>query len=178
IGPARNVVISSVGLGEHNSSVQDRMQYVDYSTRDLQESITPDQVLDILKAGNERFFAGRTLVRDLGRQMRATADTQHPLAVVLSGTSSRTPVESIFDVGVGDISCTRTTANVVREAVLASLEYATEIDGAKLILVMGHTNNEAMRLAVEAHVNPESRPSHLPSIAEVLQEVQMSVDEQ
>ncbi len=85
------------------------MQYADYSTRELQESLTPDQVVQILRDGNDRFRAGQPLTRDLTRQLEATAENRHPLAIVLSGASSRTPVEMIFDMGLGDIFCARVT---------------------------------------------------------------------
>ena len=50
----------------------------------------------------KRFRTGQRLTRDLGRQVNATADGQHPLAVVLSCIDSRTPAELIFDLGVGE----------------------------------------------------------------------------
>jgi len=95
-----------------------RFNYIDYSTRDLQESAMPAQVLQILKDGNERFRAGRRLNRDLGRQVEATAAGQHPLAVVLSCIDSRTPAELVFDLGVGDVfSVRRLQAPVAAPAV-------------------------------------------------------------
>ena len=126
------------------------MQYADYSTRELQESLTPDQVVQILRDGNDRFRTAQPLTRDLTRQLEATAETRHPLAIVLSGASSRTPVEIIFDTGVGDIFCARVTGNLVSVGVLGSLEYACAVAGAKLILVLGHANSDVMRMAVEA----------------------------
>ena len=149
VAPARNIKVSTAGLRKLYHQTEDRIQFVDLSSRALQESITPDQVLGILKDGNERFVSGNPLVRDVPRARTQTRDKQHPLAVVFSGTSSRTPIEAIFDVGLGDISCVRTTGNWAGEGVLGSLEYAVALDGAKLIVVMGHTNNQAIKHAVE-----------------------------
>ena len=96
--PARGVEVSLLGF-RNKYQLLDQIQYVDYSTRDLQNALTPRQVLQILSEGNERFRTGRRLTRDLGRQVRATAGGQHPLAVVLSCIDSRTPTELVFDLG-------------------------------------------------------------------------------
>ena len=122
---------------------------MDYSTREIQAALTPQQVLQILKDGHERFRTGRRLTRDLGRQVNATADGQHPLAVVLSCIDSRTPAELIFDLGVGDIFSVRIAGNITSRKVLGSVEYGCAVAGAKLILVMGHTRCGAVTAAVD-----------------------------
>ncbi|HEY6557880.1 MAG TPA: SulP family inorganic anion transporter [Polyangiaceae bacterium] len=152
IAPARNVTFSSLGLKRQYAEIENRVQLVDYSTRELQERISSDQVLELLKAGNDRFCRGVPILRDTVQLRVSTADTQHPLAVVFGGTSSRTPIEAVFDVGLGDISCVRTTGNWCGEAVLGSLEYSVAVGGVKLLVVLGHTRNVALRRAIEAHV--------------------------
>jgi carbonic anhydrase/SulP family sulfate permease len=147
-GPARGVAVSLNGF-RSRYHLEDRVQYVDYSTRELQQAVTPGQVLQILKDGHERFRTGRRLTRDLGRQVTATAAGQHPLAVVLSCIDSRTPAELIFDVGVGDIFVVRVAGNVPSPEVLGSVEYACAVAGAKLLLVMGHTRCGAVTAAVD-----------------------------
>ncbi|MGE3979030.1 MAG: bifunctional SulP family inorganic anion transporter/carbonic anhydrase, partial [Nitrospira sp.] len=147
-GPARNVEVSLVGFqSEYN--VEDQIQYVDYSTRELQDAITPGQVLQILKDGHERTRTGRRLTRDFNRQVRATAEAQHPLAVALSCIDSRTPVELIFDLGMGDIFSIRVAGNITSRKVLASAEYGCAVAGAKLILVIGHTRCGAVSAAMK-----------------------------
>ena len=146
-GPVRGVDVSLVGF-RSEYQFDDQIQYVDYSTRDLQDALTPPQVLHILKDGHERFRTGRRLTRDLVRQVRATAEGQHPLAVVLSCIDSRTPAELIFDLGMGDIFSVRIAGNVTSRKVLASAEYGCAVAGAKLILVMGHTRCGAVTTAV------------------------------
>jgi len=146
-GPVRGVDVSLVGF-RSEYQFNDQIQYVDYSTRDLQDALTPPQVLHILKDGHERFRSGRRLTRDLVRQVRATAEGQHPLAVILSCIDSRTPAELIFDLGMGDIFSVRIAGNVTSRKVLASAEYGCAVAGAKLILVMGHTRCGAVTAAV------------------------------
>lgn len=147
-GPAHGVEVSLVGfLSEYK--FENRIQYVDYSTRELQDAITPQQVLEILKDGHERFRSGRRLTRDFTRQVRATAEAQHPLAVVLSCIDSPTPAERVFDLGMGDIFSVRIAGNISGRKVLASAEYGCAVAGAKLILVMGHTRCGAVGAAVK-----------------------------
>jgi carbonic anhydrase len=147
-GPAHGVEVSLLGF-RSEYQFDDQIQYVDYSTRDLQDSLTPPQVLQILKDGHERFRSSRRLTRDLVRQVRATAHAQHPLAVILSCIDSRTPAELIFDLGVGDILNIRIAGNVTSRKVLGSAEYGCAVAGAKLILVMGHTRCGAVSTAVK-----------------------------
>ncbi len=147
-GPARGVEVSLNGFRDEYR-LEDQTQYVDYSSRDIQAAITPAQVLQLLKDGNERFRTGRRLTRDLGRQVRATAGGQHPLAVVLSCIDSRTPAELVFDLGVGDIFSARVAGNVSSRKVLGSVEYACAVAGAKLVLVLGHTRCGAVAAAVD-----------------------------
>jgi carbonic anhydrase len=147
-GPARGIDVSLIGfLDEYK--FKDQIQYVDYSTRELQAALTPQQVLHILKDGHERARTGRRLTRDFTRQVRATAEGQHPLAVALSCIDSRTPVELIFDLGMGDIFSIRIAGNITSRKVLASAEYGCAVAGAKLMLVIGHTRCGAVSAAVK-----------------------------
>ncbi len=172
--PVRNVEVSLIGF-RRKYQIDDQIQYVDYSTRDLQSAVTPEQVLQILKEGHERFRNGRRLTRDLGRQVSATAGGQHPLAVVLSCIDSRTPTELIFDLGLGDIFSIRIAGNVTSRKVLASAEYACNVAGAKLIMVMGHTRcgavTAAVKLICEPHTAAEATGcQHLDHIVDDIQQ--------
>ncbi len=147
--PARGIDLSLLGFQERYPQLKDRTQFVDYSTRELRDAATPEQVLQILLDGHERFAAGRRLTRDLVRQANAAAEGQHPFAVILSCVDSRVPAELIFDLGVGDIFSVRVAGNVAGRKVLGSVEYACALTGAKLILVLGHTRCGAVTAAVE-----------------------------
>jgi carbonic anhydrase len=148
VAPSRGVTVSLQGFHDRYQMV-DRIQYVDYSTRDLQRSLTPAQALALLQEGHERFISGQRLPRDFHRQVDNTADGQFPFAVVLSCIDSRTPAEFIFDLGVGDIFSVRIAGNVATQKVIGSIEYACAVAGAKLVLVLGHTRCGAVTAAVE-----------------------------
>jgi carbonic anhydrase/SulP family sulfate permease len=158
--------------------LDDEIQFVDYSTRELQEQLSAQQVLQILREGNERFRTGHRLTRDLGRQINASAKGQHPLAVVLSCIDSRTPAEIIFDLGLGDIFSVRIAGNVVSPKVLGSMEYGCAVAGAKLILVLGHTRCGAVTAAVKLSCSSQSpeQATGCQHLEPIVQDIQQSVD--
>jgi len=175
--PARGVEVSVVGFREQYQ-IADQVQYVDYSTRELQSQVTPQQVVEILKNGNERFRSGKRLTRDLVGQVRATAAGQHPLAVVLSCIDSRSPAELIFDLGLGDVFVVRIAGNVVSAYVLGSMEYACAVAGAKLILVLGHTRCGAVTTAVKTAglTEPLDQVTGCQHIEPILRDIQTAID--
>ena len=148
IGPARGVHVSTRGFRD-KYAIEDRIEFVDFSSRELQEHSTPDAVLNYLLAGNKRFQEGRRLERDSNRLISATAESQHPMAVVLSGIDSRTPAEIIFDLGIGDIFNVRVAASIVTPDVLGSIEFGCVAAGAKLIVVVGHNRCVAVQAAID-----------------------------
>ena len=176
--PARRVELSLIGFQGRYGQLKDRTQYVDYSTRELQDAASPEQVLQILKDGHERFRTGKRLTRDLARQVDATAEGQHPLAAVLSCIDSRTPAELIFDLGMGDIFSVRVAGNVAGSKVLGSIEYACAVAGAKLILVMGHTRCGAVTSAVqfkESEADPD-QATGCQHIGDITRDIEESID--
>ena len=109
-------------------------------TAGSQAATSPAAALKLLVAGNERFAGGKSLHRDLPAQVKLTASGQHPVAAIVSCIDSRTSSELVFDQGMGDIFSTRVAGNVINDDILGSLEFATSVAGAKLVLVVGHTH--------------------------------------
>lgn len=176
-GPARDVQVSLQGF-RNKYEMADHIQFVDFATRELQEAITPAQVLEVLKAGHQRFLSGERINRNFSRHVGATADAQHPLAVVLSCIDSRAPVELIFDAGLGDLFTVRVAGNVTSEKVLGSIEYGCAVAGAKLILVMGHTRCGAVTAAVDTAVAGRGvAPGDCLHIDPILNEISESIDD-
>lgn len=175
--PAHGVTVSTVGFRE-KYHLEDRLEYIDYSTRELQEKLKPEQVVQILKEGNERFRSGHRLHRDLTKQVNATAGGQHPMAVVLSCIDSRTPSELVFDLGLGDIFSVRMAGNVTSAKVLGSMEFGTAVAGAKLILVVGHTRCGAVAASVRLAAAKDSvaEATGCQNLEGLVREIQQSVD--
>jgi len=119
------------------------------STKETQSAVTSDQALARLKEGNARFVAGKSTRCDLRSQVKATAQGQAPFAAVLGCMDSRVPPELVFDQHIGDIFAVRVAGNFVNTDMLGSLEYATKEAGAKLIVVLGHTDCGAVKGAIE-----------------------------
>lgn len=118
-------------------------------TKETQVAISPQQALQMLKDGNRRFLEGNPLQRDLMAQVKATAAGQFPFAVLVSCIDSRESSHLIFDQGIGDIFNARVAGNFVNDDIIGSLEFACAAAGAKLIVVMGHTECGAVKGACD-----------------------------
>ena len=118
-------------------------------TQQEQEALTPDEVSQLLRTGNQRFVLGTLTSRDHSAQVRDAAAGQFPKAIVLSCVDSRVPVEDVFDLGIGDIFVARVAGNFENVDILGSMEFATKISGAKLILVLGHEDCGAVKAAID-----------------------------
>ena len=118
-------------------------------TKEERDSLTPDQVLERLKAGNERFRSGRMQAHDYLAQKRTTAGGQYPAAAILSCIDSRAPGEIILDTGIGDTFNARIAGNIANDDLIGSLEFACAAAGAKVVLVLGHTACGAVKGAID-----------------------------
>lgn len=118
-------------------------------TKEMQNGISPDQAIEMLKEGNQRFLNKNQVNRDLNSQVNETSGGQNPYAVVLSCIDSRVPVELTFDQGIGDVFSARVAGNIINEDILGSMEYACGVAGSKAILVLGHTKCGAVTSACQ-----------------------------
>ena len=138
-------------------------------TAEEQAALTPDQVLRELKQGNKRFTSGTVTSRDHSSMVRDAAFGQFPKAMVLSCVDSRIPVEDVFDRGIGDMFVARVAGNFENTDILGSMEFATKVSGAKLILVLGHTDCGAVKAAIDG--------AELGNITAMLKNIQPAIDE-
>ena len=118
-------------------------------TKDSQSSITPSIAMELLMEGNKRFMDGKSVARDLHKQVSDTGSGQFPFATVLSCIDSRVSSEIIFDQGIGDIFSIRIAGNFVNEDILGSMEFACKLAGTKVILILGHTSCGAVKGACD-----------------------------
>ncbi|MCE1163893.1 MAG: carbonic anhydrase [Bacteroidetes bacterium] len=110
---------------------------------------TPDEALAELKNGNKRFSAGRSVHTDFMASIESTKDDPRPHTIVLSCFDSRVPPEIIFDQGIGNIFVARVAGNIADKHILGSLEFGAQMNGSKLIVVMGHSKCGAVKGAIE-----------------------------
>lgn len=134
----------------------------------LQKSFTPQQMLDSMKKWNEGFVRGEVTVHDYSQQIVKTSEGQYPGAVILSCVDSRVPVEAVFDLGIGDVFVTRVAGNIANTDIVASLEFACNVMGSKLIIVLGHSNCGAIKAAID--------DVKLGNITELLAKIKPAVD--
>ena len=120
----------------------------DALTKAQRDQMTPEQIIEAMKNGNERFRNGERKERNYLREQRASAKGQYPAAVLLSCIDSRAPAEVIMDLGIGDIFNCRIAGNVENADILGSMEFACKLAGAKVVLVMGHTACGAVKGAI------------------------------
>lgn len=117
---------------------------------------TWQEALELLKKGNNDFSSGVTSHPERGREtLFAQYLQQYPFAGILSCADSRVVPELVFDVGIGDLFTCRVAGTVLSDAVIGSLEFAVEVLGVPLIIVMGHENCGAFRSCM----NPEHHPN-------------------
>lgn len=121
----------------------------DVLTKEQQDKLTPDRVVELLREGNERFVAGEVTVRNHKAQIRKAVLSQFPKAIVLSCVDSRVPVEDVFDRGIGDLFVARVAGNFVNPDILGSMEFACHVSGSKVILVLGHEHCGAVKSAID-----------------------------
>ncbi|MFJ1266993.1 bifunctional SulP family inorganic anion transporter/carbonic anhydrase [Legionella lytica] len=144
--PLKQISTNLTGFKEHYK-IHNYINFINVTTYDVQSYLSPAQVLNILNEGNSRFLADERIHRLTHLDVQHTAKEQHPIAIVLGCIDSRVPVETIFDMTFGDIFCVRIAGNVVNDDVLASIEYACNVVGVKLIVVLGHTRCGAIQSA-------------------------------
>lgn len=175
--PVHHVNVSLAGFKDKYPKLLDRIQYVDFTSRELQDKLTPDKVLTILQEGNARFRKGIRLTRNLERQLGVASTGQFPLAVVLSCIDSRAPVELLFDLSIGDIFTVRVAGNVICHKMVGSIEYSSVIAGAKLVVVMGHTSCGAVKAAVDFMLKDKTASELTPceNLDGLIDEIQKSI---
>lgn len=110
---------------------------------------TPDGALAEMKDGNKRFLDGKMINTNYKQEVEDTKADQHPHTMVLSCMDSRVPPEIVFDQGIGNIFVARVAGNVEDSNMLGSMEYATQVKGTKLIVVMGHAHCGAVKGSID-----------------------------
>lgn len=127
-------------------------------------SITGDEALKRLMAGNARYRANKISIYDFEEKRAKAVTTHRPIASLLSCSDARVSPEFVFDQGPGELFTVRVAGNVLEDEGLASLEYASQALGTPLIFVMGHSNCGAVSAAVDVVEKNITLPGHLPGL--------------
>jgi len=137
-------------------------------TREQQAALTPQQVIDRLRLGNQRFVQGRPFdIKDRTFQAQ-TAKSQHPAVAFIDCIDSRVLVDVIFDLSLGDAFSANVAGNIVNPDVLGSIEYGCQLAGSKLVVVLGHTSCGAVKGACD--------DVRLGNLTQLLEKVRPAID--
>lgn len=133
-----------------------------------QAALAPEDVLVIFQEGNQRFLSSDLTQRNHSKMVRDAVLGQYPKSIILSCIDSRIPAEDVFDLGIGDTFVARVAGNFVNTDILGSMEYATQVSGAMVILVLGHTECGAIKSAIDG--------VELGNITEMLANIKPAID--
>ena len=126
---------------------------------------TPEEVLVDMQKGNTRFWTGNSSRSQIDAfERRALTHQQHPAAAVLGCADSRVPTETVFDQRLGDLFAVRVAGNIVSGPAEASLQYAINHVGVKLVIVMGHECCGAVKAAQLPKDQIAQQPAALSSL--------------
>jgi carbonic anhydrase len=127
---------------------------------------TPDEALEMLKAGNAAFLSGETRLGHVtAKDLEPLQGGQKPIATIVGCADSRTPPTILFNQGLGRLFIIRVAGNTVDRRGLASIVYAVKILDCPLVVVLGHTGCGAVA-AAEAVVDGRSELD--PSLEEMI----------
>jgi carbonic anhydrase len=185
------LIVASMAVG--NQFARADPAYLD------QPIVSPAEAISRLKEGNGRFTTGNPqhphesvderkymaansyenagtislgLTSEEAAKRRAElTKSQHPFAIILSCSDSRVPPEIVFDQGLGDLFGVRVAGNVLNDEGLGSIEYAVDILGAKLIVVLGHQSCGAVDAAMKTVVAKGKAPGHIQSLVRAIKPV-------
>ena len=137
--------------------------------------ISADEALERLREGNRRFVS-EVRSHELTSEARrsALASGQEPFAIILGCSDSRVPAEIVFDQGLGDLFVIRVAGNIVAPSQIGSVEFAAERAGARLVVVLGHSQCGAILATLEQLKRPSD--NHSRNLRSIVDRVRPSVE--
>jgi carbonic anhydrase len=139
-----------VGVGSFLKSEKPALAQKPATPAKKPQPVSPDTALKRLLEGNERFVNGKRLNPNQSKlRLQETAVAQYPFVAILGCADSRVPAEVVFDQGLGDLFVVRVAGNVASQTAIGSLEFATAVLGAQLIMVLGHAKCGAVMAAID-----------------------------
>jgi len=138
--------------------------------------ISAQAALERLAEGNRRFVSDvRSPEAPTGQtRRRELAAGQEPFAIILGCSDSRVPAEIVFDQGLGDLFVIRVAGNIVAPSQVASVEFAAERYGTRLVVVLGHSNCGAILATLEELGRPPKDQSR--NLSSIVDRIRPSVE--
>ena len=138
--------------------------------------IYADEALERLREGNRRFVSDVRSHENLTNEARRSvlASGQEPFAIILGCSDSRVPAEIVFDQGLGDLFVIRVAGNIVAPSQIGSVEFAAERAGARLVVVLGHSQCGAILATLDELQRPTEK--HSRNLRSIVDRVRPSVE--
>ena len=132
--------------------------------------------LNRLREGNARFVSNvRSADNFVSHTRRAELTAgQQPFAIILGCSDSRVPAEIVFDQGLGDLFVIRVAGNIVAPSQVGSVEFSAARHGARLVVVLGHSQCGAILATLEELQMPTENQSK--NLAAIVDRVRPSVE--
>ncbi len=158
----------------HNPSSTNESEAPSTTRAPAEASVDHNQnVVEELKSGNYRFRTNQRIhPRQNDARLEEMSAGQKPGAVVVSCSDSRVPPEIIFDQGLGDLFSVRTAGQALDPLSVASIEYAVETLGAKVIVMMGHTSCGAIKTAA---ATPENKSTGSENLDQLIHKIRVGL---
>lgn len=134
----KSIILNLIGF-KAKYNIQNQINFITVTAYKTKTSLHPYQILSLLREGNERFAKRYPLKKNNTIDAKYNPRQQLPLAVVVGCIDTHVPIETIFDMGFGDLFCISVAANLPSPDIQENLEYACNIAGIKLIIILGHT---------------------------------------
>ena len=174
--PAHSIQVHLLGF-RSQYKYHDVVESVDLAPQELRDQLTPKIVQEILAEGNVRFVEGHPLDRAFRPSCDRSSEAPVAMAAIFTGIDSRTPVEMVFDLAPGDAYVVRMPGNAVSSRAVGGLEFAV-INGAQLIVVMGHTQSRLVTAAFRrrASLTRDKEVDDCTNLDSVLDDIAISID--
>lgn len=159
VAKEHNIAVRIIGLKEHYD-MGEEIDFLEKQVEKVKQRSTPLEILEYLKEGSQKFMSGNIVSRRLRNKDLKDFLAPSPLAVVINCIDLREPLNMILNTEIGDLVPVRAAGNTMSEHVVQSAEIACVDQGAKLVLLMGHSENVFVQNAITAYLNQEE-DSHL-----------------
>jgi carbonic anhydrase len=142
----------------------------------MSRGVSASEALQLLREGNRRFASDEPGESSLtGHERRSELMSgQEPFAIILGCSDSRVPAEIIFDQGLGDLFVIRVAGNIVAPSQIGSIEFAADLFGTRLVVVLGHSMCGAVLATIEELERPTAQRS--PNLRSIVERIRPSVE--
>lgn len=136
--------------------------------------VSAEEAQNRLRDGNQRFVDDHPIGKANQTRPSDVAAGQNPFAIILGCSDSRVPAEIVFDQGIGDLFVIRVAGNIVAPSHIGSIEFAAELFGTQLVVVLGHSSCGAVTATIDELERPAA--SRSPNLRSIVDRIRPAVE--